>query len=206
VRWQSVLTLVVVVGLLVAAGIGLTASLKTKPDAAFAKCRASAQIAPRLYSGAPALCIKTDKVYQATIRTTKGDLILVMPAKDAPVTVNNFIVLALDGYYTGLNFWRSDKLVAQTGDPLGTGRGGPGYTLPKEKNSGDWTTAGAVGMARATGGPVNGSQFFILKSPWPNGGPGTTVFNHFGTVLQGQELVKTLTAADRILGITVSVQ
>lgn len=206
VRWQSILTLVVIVGLLVAAGVGMTASLINKPVAALANCRTSNQLAPRLYAAAPAMCIRIDKTYQATIKTTKGDLIVIMPAKDAPVTVNNFIVLALSGYYTGLNFWRNDSWVTQTGDPLGTGTGGPGYTLPEERNSGDWTTAGAVGMARPPGGPINGSQFFILKSAWPNGGPGSTVFNHFGTVLQGQEILKTVTAADRILGITVSVQ
>ncbi len=205
-RWQSVLTLTVIVGLLVATGLGLSAALKTQPVAALANCRTSNQIAPRLYAAAPAQCIRTDKIYQATIKTTKGDLIAIMPARDAPVTVNNFIVLAVNGYYTGLNFWRNDGMATQTGDPLGTGRGGPGYTLPEERNSGDWTTAGALGMARTPGGPVNGSQFFILKAAWPNGGPGTTVFNHFGTVLQGQEIVKTLTADDRILGITVTVQ
>ena len=206
VRWQSILTLVVIVALLVGAGIGLNSALATKPVAALANCKVATQLAPRLYSAAPAMCIKTDKIYQATIRTTKGDLVLVMPAKDAPVTVNNFIVLALNGYYTGLGFFRNESWVTQTGDPLGTGTGGPGYSLPEEKNSGDWTTAGAVGMARAPGGPVNGSQFFILKSGWPGGGPGDGVFNHFGTILQGQEIVKTLTAADRILGISVSVQ
>ena len=206
VRWQSILTLIVIVGLLVAAGVGLSAALKIAPVAALANCRTSNQIAPRLYAAAPAMCIKTDKIYQATINTTKGDLVVIMPARDAPATVNNFIVLAVSGYYTGLNFWHNESWVTQTGDPLGTGRGGPGYTLPEEKNSGDWTTAGALGMARTPGGPVNGSQFFILKDAWPNGGPATTVFNHFGTVVQGQEIVKTLTAADRILGITVTVQ
>ena len=206
VRWQSILTLIVVVGLLVAVGVGLSAALRGQPPAALAGCRTASQLAPRLYASAPAMCIRAEKTYQATIHTTKGDLIVILPAKDAPLTVNNFIVLAVNGYYTGLNFWRNESWVTQTGDPNGSGSGGPGYTLPEEPNNGDWTTAGALGMARPPGGPINGGQFFILKAPWPNGGPGTTVFNHFGTVLQGQELLKTLGPTDRILGITVSVQ
>jgi cyclophilin family peptidyl-prolyl cis-trans isomerase len=61
-------------------------------------------------------------------------------------------------------------------------------------------------MARFPGDGVNGSQFFFLKSDWPNGGPGNVVFNHFGTVLGGSTLIAQIKPGDRILGITISVQ
>jgi len=93
-----------------------------------------------------------------------------MPAAKAPQTVNNFVVLAVNGYYTGLTFHRVDTYFVQGGDPQGDGRGGPGYTLPDETNDLPWTT-NAVGMARDAGGPVNGSQFFLLKTGLAGNGP-----------------------------------
>ena len=79
----------------------------------------------------------------------------------APTTVNNFVVLALNGYYSGLTFWKSEDWVVQSGDPGGDGRGGPGYTLPDEPNTTPTWALGAVGMARATDPNTNGSQFYI---------------------------------------------
>lgn len=206
IRWQAILSLAVLIGVLGLGGLGLSRALETRPPAGLAGCRPADQLAPRTFAAPPRLCIRTDKIYQVTIKTTKGDLIAILPAHDAPVTVNNFIVLALNGYYTGLNFWRNDAAFTQSGDPLGTGRGGPGYALPAEANTGSWSSPGALGMARNPDGTINGSQFFILKAAWPAGGPGLTVYNHFGTVIQGQELLKGMGADDRILGIAVSVQ
>src|SRR4029077_21133221 len=85
------------------------------------------------------------------------------------VTVNSFIVLALDGYYDGMP-WRTEDWVVQSGDPNGDGTGGPCYTLPEEPNlTPDWGI-GAVGMARPIGAPINGSQFFIERAAWPGDG------------------------------------
>jgi cyclophilin family peptidyl-prolyl cis-trans isomerase len=60
-------------------------------------------------------------------------------------------------------------------------------------------------MSRFTGGPINGSQFFIVKSTWPNGGPGTTVFNRFATVTAGLDKVSAISPGDRINTVTITV-
>jgi cyclophilin family peptidyl-prolyl cis-trans isomerase len=120
------------------------------------------------------------------------------------VTVNNFIVLALDGYYDGMP-WKTEDWVVQSGDPNGDGTGGPGYTLPEEPNTApDWGI-GAVGMARPIGAPINGSQFFIERAAWPGSGP-TAVYNRFGTVIKGMDKAEVLTGpSDRITSITIQV-
>jgi cyclophilin family peptidyl-prolyl cis-trans isomerase len=65
-------------------------------------------------------------------------------------------------------------------------------------------TPGAMGMARVPGGPVNGSQFFIVKTSWPNGPP-NAIYNRFGTVTTGLDKVSALAAGDRINTVTISV-
>jgi cyclophilin family peptidyl-prolyl cis-trans isomerase len=151
------------------------------------------------------MCIDTTKTYLAKVSTTAGEIDIAMPAGQAPQTVNNFVVLAVNGYYTGLTFHRVETWVVQGGDPLGDGSGGPGYALPNETNNQPWTTD-AVGMARNPSDGINGSQFFILKSDWPGTGPGTTAFNHFGTVLGGAQIISAIKPGDRILSIAISVQ
>ena len=78
----------------------------------------------------------------------------------APNTVNNFVNLARDGYYTGLTFHRVvPDFVVQGGCPEGTGTGGPGYRFDDEPVTGEYTL-GAGAMANS-GPNTNGSQFFI---------------------------------------------
>jgi len=203
--WGSLLALAIVLALVVAAGLALGRSLQVQPTGAFASCKTAARIGPSTFAGPPAMCISTTKTYLAKISTTAGEIDVAMPAAQAPVTVNNFVVLAVNGYYTGLTFHRVDGTFVQGGDPQGDGRGGPGYTLPEESNTQPWTTD-AVGMARFPGDGVNGSQFFILKADWPAPGPGKVVFNHFGTVLGGTTLVGQVKPGDRILGVIITVQ
>ena len=207
VRLGAILTLVITVAVVVAFGLGLQAALKPKPIASLAKCHPAQQIGPHLYAGPPAMCIDSKKTYIAHIDTTNGRVDVVLDSTNAPVTVNNFIVLAINGYYNGLSFWHAEDWMVQGGDPNGDGTGGPGYTLPDEplKNNGSWTT-GSLGMARFLGGPVNGSQFFILKSQWPGSGPGTVAFNRFGTVLGGTNLLSSITAGDRIVNVSIALQ
>ena len=82
-------------------------------------------------------------------------------AADAPETVNSFVFLARDGFYDGLIFHRViDGFVAQGGDPLGTGTGGPGYTVPRELSD-HRHVEGAIAMARSTDPDSAGSQFYI---------------------------------------------
>ena len=80
------------------------------------------------------MIIDPQKSYTATIQTEKGDIVLELFAKDAPITINNFVFLACKGYYDGVTFHRViPGFVAQGGDPTGTGAGGPGYTIPDEQ-------------------------------------------------------------------------
>ena len=124
------------------------------------------------YSSPPAMTIDSKKSYQATIKTTKGDIVVTLFADKAPKTVNNFVFLARDGYYDGVTFHRVIKdFMVQGGDPSGTGSGGPGYKFadefhPSLKHDGP----GVLSMANAGAG-TNGSQFFIthVATPWLDG-------------------------------------
>jgi cyclophilin family peptidyl-prolyl cis-trans isomerase len=193
-----VLVLVVVAA---AAGVGLASAANPAPTGAFAKCRTAPQVAPRVYQAPPATCIDLSKPYAATILTTKGDVTITFLVGAAPVTVNNFIVLAVNGYFTGGRFFNIQDWYVQGGDPANTGRGGPGYSLPDEASPSDTWVPGSVGMARFPSG-ISGSQFFMTKQAWPGGNP-TTAYNHFATVILGFDIVGQLTTDDRILRVDV---
>ncbi|HEY8812256.1 MAG TPA: peptidylprolyl isomerase [Candidatus Dormibacteraeota bacterium] len=205
ISWGSLLAFAIVVALVIGAGYALGRAIAVQPTGAFANCKTAAKTGPHTFAGPPRMCIDTSKTYLAKLSTTAGEIDIAMPAAKAPQTVNNFVVLAVNGYYTGLTFHRVDTYFVQGGDPQGDGHGGPGYTLPDETNDLPWTT-NAVGMARDAGGPVNGSQFFLLKTDWPGTGPGDTAFNNFGTVLGGTQIVTAIKAGDRILSIAITVQ
>lgn len=205
ISWASLIAFAVILALVIGAGYALGRATTIQPTGAYANCKTASRTGAHTFAGPPKMCIDTTKTYIAKVSTTAGELDIVMIAAKAPQTVNNFIVLAVNGYYTGLTFHRVESWVIQGGDPVGDGSGGPGYKLPNEVNDQTWT-ADAVGMARNPGDSVNGSQFFILKTPWPGTGPGDTVFNHFGTVLGGTQLVSTIKSGDRILSITISIQ
>jgi cyclophilin family peptidyl-prolyl cis-trans isomerase len=137
------------------------------------------------------------------VTTGQGSFVMLLHPEVAPVTVNNFVVLAVHSYYNGLVFWKSEDWVLQGGDPRGDGRGGPGYNLPDEASNTPWGI-GAVGMARVPGGAVNGSQFFVQKGAWPDQGP-NAVYNRFGTITSGMSVVQSLSASDTITSITIKV-
>ncbi len=202
--WIPVLIVVAVLAVVLGAGFAMNAALQPAVPQALSSCKTSTQLAPREYADRQPICIVPGKVYTATLNTTQGNIVLTMLPQWAPVTVNNFIVLAVNGYYNGLTFWDVPDWEAQAGDPLNNGRGGPGYNLPEEPSPLKWT-AGAVGMARIPGGPINGSQFFIVKTEWPNGGPGTTVYNQFATVSAGLDKVSALSPGDRINTVTITI-
>src|SRR4051812_21430395 len=88
------------------------------------------------YSKAPDMVIDSKKTYQAIFHTEKGDIRINLFADRAPVTVNNFVFLARDGFYDGTTFHRIiSNFMAQGGDPLGTGTGGPGYKWNDEQSA-----------------------------------------------------------------------
>jgi cyclophilin family peptidyl-prolyl cis-trans isomerase len=201
--WLALLLVAVLLGAVAAAGWGIGLATTPKLPKSLARCHTSTELAPRVFTGPQPICIDPARTYSATIQTTKGSISIVMRAGAAPETVNNFVVLALDGYFNGLRFWRVQDWVVQSGDPLDNGRGGPGYDLPEEPTIEAWGP-GAVGMARVPGGRVNGSQFFITKAKWPAPGPDAQ-YNRFGTVTSGLEIAPDLTTSDRIINIEIKV-
>jgi cyclophilin family peptidyl-prolyl cis-trans isomerase len=145
------------------------------------------------FSESPPQIIDTAKTYIATISTEKGDIVLELFAKDTPVTTNNFVFLACRGFYDGVTFHRViPGFVAQGGDPTGTGRGGPGYTIPDEEDAVSFDAPGLLSMAKA-GANTTGSQFFITYAPVPRLDPDFTVF---GRVTSGMDVLEQLTPRD----------
>jgi cyclophilin family peptidyl-prolyl cis-trans isomerase len=114
------------------------------------------------YEMAPELTIDPQKDYRATIKTEKGDIVVELDAENAPVTVNNFVFLARDGWYDNMSFFRViPGFMAQTGDPTNTGLGGPGYSFDDEFDP-NLKHVGPGILSMANGGAnTNGSQFFI---------------------------------------------
>ena len=201
--WLPILIVGVLIAVVLGAGLLLNKALEPQIPTALAGCNTSTQIGPKDFIGPQPMCITAAHTYTATINTTQGNIVIQLHPEIAPTTVNNFIVLSIHGYYNGLNFWKSEDWVVQGGDPRGDGRGGPGYSLRDEPSTDQWGL-GAVGMARAPGGAVNGSQFFIEKAPWPDPGP-TAVYNRFGTVVSGMDKAQQLQAGETIKSITIKV-
>ncbi len=206
-RGRQALVALLVMGVLIAAVIGsgllIKHALAPAVPSALANCATSTQIGPHTFLGPQPMCITATEKLQATITTSAGDIVILLHPEVAPVTVNNFVVLAIHGYYNGLVFWKAEDWVVQGGDPRNDGTGGPGYTLPEEPTITPWDV-GAVGMARVPGGPINGSQFFIQKLAWPAPGP-TAVYNRFGTVTSGLDKAQALSGTDTINSITIKV-
>ncbi len=152
-----------------------------------------------IYSAPPPMTIDTGKQYTATIETEKGSIILELFASDVPVTVNNFVFLARDGFYDGTTFHRVlHGFMAQGGDPTGTGTGGPGYKFADEFTKHTHVT-GALSMAN--GGPnTNGSQFFITYTPQPHLDGKHSVF---GQLISGMDVLETIENGDTIVRITI---
>jgi cyclophilin family peptidyl-prolyl cis-trans isomerase len=202
--WAPVLIVAVLIAAVLGSGLLVDKALESPVPAGLSGCKTSTQIGPRVFIGPQPICITANSTYQATVNTTQGSIVIRLHPEIAPITVNNFIVLATHGYYNGLTFWKSEDWVVQGGDPRGDGRGGPGYSLPEEPNTApDWGL-GAVGMARVPGGAVNGSQFFIEKAAWPVPGP-TAIYNRFGTVISGMDKAQLLQGTDTITSITIKV-
>jgi cyclophilin family peptidyl-prolyl cis-trans isomerase len=155
----------------------------------------------RKFSTCPQVTIDPSKQYIATLKTAKGDIVIELYADKAPLTVNSFIFLARNGWYDGVTFHRViPGFVAQTGDPSGTGVGGPGYLFRNEINpSLHFDKPGMVGMANS-GPDTNGSQFFITYSAQPNLDGKYTIFGH---VISGMDVLAKLTPRDPSTGVTL---
>lgn len=150
------------------------------------------------------------KATQATLKTTKGDIVIELYRDKAPLTTLNFLNLAQDGFYNGIVFHRViENFMAQVGDPLTKepgmgarwGTGGPGYAIadefdPELKHD----QAGIVSMANS-GPNTGGSQFFITHeaTPWLDGKHAV-----FGHVTAGLDNLMEITKGDKILEVILN--
>ncbi|HSW88915.1 MAG TPA: peptidylprolyl isomerase [Candidatus Saccharimonadales bacterium] len=133
----------------------------------------------------------------ATIKTSRGDISVILFGKEAPNTVTNFINKAKNDYYKNMIFHRVEDWVVQGGDPLGNGTGG-GQMLAEQTTKP--FLVGSLGIARGTDPKINNdSQFFITKkdADWLNG-----QYTNFGIVTSGMDIVYKMKIGDKILGIT----
>ena len=142
----------------------------------------------------PPQVAESGKDYTAVLHTDQGDITVQLYNAKAPVTVNNFLYLALTGFYDDTTFHRViEGFMAQGGDPSGSGRGGPGYRF-KDEFSRDLLFNSPYLLAMANSGPhSNGSQFFITFVPTPH-------LNHkhsiFGKVIEGMAAVNNISNRD----------
>ncbi|MEZ4518339.1 MAG: peptidylprolyl isomerase [Chloroflexota bacterium] len=157
--------------------------------------KALKELAERQYSSAPPMTIDTDAQYLAHVQMENGGTFTIeLLPKSAPQTVNSFVFLARDGWFDGVTFHRVlPGFVAQTGDPSGTGRGGPGYMLPNEIDPElSHDSAGVVAMANA-GPNTNGSQWYITYGDVSQLDGSYTIF---GRVTEGMDVVEAITPRD----------
>lgn len=147
-----------------------------------------------MYDAPPPVTIDASKFYYATFKTAKGDIRAQLFADRAPVTVNNFVFLAREGFYDNTSFHRVlADFMAQAGDPTGTGSGGPGYSFQDEFDASlQFDRPGLLAMANS-GPATNGSQFFITfaETPWLN-----NRHTIFGEVVDGFDVLAQLTLRD----------
>lgn len=138
----------------------------------------------------------TNKIVR--LKTTKGEITFELLPKEGPNAVSNFVYLTKKKFYDGLTFHRViEGFMAQGGDPLGQGYGGPGYQFADDKVTLPYSK-GIVAMANA-GKNTNGSQFFIMKEDYPLGPD----YSIFGRVLSGQDVVDALRVGDAMTEVTV---
>ncbi|MEA3439730.1 MAG: peptidylprolyl isomerase [Chloroflexota bacterium] len=142
----------------------------------------------------PEMSIEPDQSYTATLITQNGDIVIQLFADQTPITVNNFVFLAQEGYYDNTIFHRViSNFMVQGGDPTATGRGDPGYRFedefdPQLKHD----KPGVVSMANA-GPNTNGAQFFIthVETPWLDG-----KHSVFGQVIEGLDVLMSIPERD----------
>jgi cyclophilin family peptidyl-prolyl cis-trans isomerase len=141
--------------------------------------------AVRSWTTPPPLSLDQNKTYTATVNTSKGSMTFELFAKEAPLTVNNFVFLAKNNFYNGTIFHRIIRdFMIQGGDPQGTGVGGPGYQFADETITRDYIR-GTLAMANA-GPNTNGSQFFIMTKEVPL----LKSYTIFGLLTAGDEVLQ----------------
>jgi len=164
------------------------------------------------FSSPPQKCIVDGKTYTASMKTDVGTMTIALDAAAAPITVNNFVVLARYHFFDGLTFHRViPGFVDQGGDPKGDGSGGPGYQFADELPASGAYKVGSLAMANS-GPNTNGSQFFIIVGQQGVALPPS--YSLFGMVTQGIDVAHkietdgtsagTPTVVHKMLSVTVT--
>jgi peptidyl-prolyl cis-trans isomerase B (cyclophilin B) len=155
------------------------------------------------YAAQPPMTIDPAKKYQATFQLTGGTIVCELFAQEAPLTVNNFVFLARDGFFDGTVFHRViPDFMIQGGDPTASGRGGPGYRFEDECRTPAARKHQKGSLSMANAGPnTNGSQFFIthIVTDWLDG-----KHTVFGQVLSGQDVVDKTRQGDTLQSVTIT--
>jgi peptidyl-prolyl cis-trans isomerase B (cyclophilin B) len=200
------LLMTLITSLLVAAACTTGLPNRT-PDAPPPAANNQAQSATsQQWDSPPEMQIDPDNSYTATFNTSRGSFEVELFASEAPITVNNFVFLAREGFYDGITFHRVIKdppFMAQAGDPTATGGGGPGYRFDDEASALalKHDRPGILSMANA-GPNTNGSQFFIthVPTPWLDG-----IHAVFGAVLvDGQSVVDAIEQGDTLESVVIN--
>jgi peptidyl-prolyl cis-trans isomerase B (cyclophilin B) len=146
------------------------------------------------FAEAPPVCIEDGRTYTAIVETNLGSLTIELDPAAAPITVNNFVVLARYRYFDGTECHRAiPKFVVQCGDPTASGTGDPGYSFVDELPAAGAYRIGSLAMANS-GPNTNGSQFFIVTGA--DGANLPPQYSLFGRVTAG--LDTTLPAMDAL--------
>jgi peptidylprolyl isomerase len=155
----------------------------------------------RFFDGPPPMTIDTEQDYQAVIETENGTIRIDLFEQDAPLTVNNCVFLAEQGWFDDTTFFLVlPDFYAQAGDPSGTGQGYPGYRILGEHDNGHiFDREGLVAMSHRPGEPDNaGSQFLITLATLPNHETEWDgKYTIFGQVIEGMGVVQGLTVRNQ---------
>jgi cyclophilin family peptidyl-prolyl cis-trans isomerase len=144
----------------------------------------------------PVMQIDPAKKYNAVIKTSLGDMTFELWPNVAPKTVNNFVFLSKEKFYDGVIFHRIIKdFMVQTGDPTGTGRGGPGYRFNDELPIKTSYAKGILAMANA-GPNTQGSQFFICSGPQCAGLDTLGKWTQFGKLTAGEDVLDKIASVE----------
>ena len=200
-RTRRVITIIVVVGVIVGvyvllkpgpkAKVKLTAQQIAQQAADTAAVAGGCASNPKTvlhkpsWKSPPAMTIDTAKTYKAAVKTDAGTFVIALDATHAPITVNNFVFLANKDFFNCVTFHRViPTFMDQTGDPTGTGTGGPGYKFADELPAKATPQYPIGSVAMANSGPnTNGSQFFVVTGPEGESLPPS--YSLFGHVTSG---------------------
>jgi peptidyl-prolyl cis-trans isomerase B (cyclophilin B) len=193
-RWTiSGVAAVVVVGLAVG-GSFLFAGRSNSSSSADQHCTYTATGTAARKVSLPPATSDVKATYRATVKTNRGSIVIDLLNSKATCTVNSFVSLAEQGYFSNTSCHRlttsSPLYVLQCGDPTGTGSGGPGYKFNDENLTGATYKAGTVAMANS-GANTNGSQFFLV---YQNSTLAPS-YTPFGTIVSGLNIIQKVAKA-----------